>query len=76
MANKAQKLLFNLSTMSPLVLIFAIVYWLEKDVKLFSEQEDKIQINVTVRHRHQPPHFSDHGGRGGHVPSGEALRGL
>lgn len=46
MANKAQKLLFNLSTMSPLVLIFAIVYWLEKDVKLFSEQEDKIQINV------------------------------
>lgn len=48
MANKAQKLLFNLSTMSPLVLIFAIVYWLEKDVKLFSEQEDKIQINVTA----------------------------
>lgn len=48
MANKVQKLLFNLSTMSPLVLIFAIVYWLEKGVKLFSEKEDKIQINITA----------------------------
>ena len=37
---------------------------------------NQIQIYVTVRHQHQPPHFSDHGGRGGHALSGEALRGL
>ena len=48
MANKLQKLLFNLSTMSPLVLIFTIVYWLEKDVKMFSEQENKIKINIAA----------------------------
>ena len=48
MANKLQKLLFNLSTMSPLVLIFTIVYWLEKDVKMFSEQENKTQINIAA----------------------------
>lgn len=48
MANKLQKLLFNLSTMSPLVLIFAIVYWLEKDIKVFSEQENTIQINIAA----------------------------
>ena len=46
MANKLQKLLFNLSTMSPLVLIFTIVYWLEKDVKMFSEQENKKEKNI------------------------------
>lgn len=45
MANKLQKILFNLSTMSPLALILAIVYWLEKDVKLFFKQADKTQIN-------------------------------
>ena len=48
MANKLQKLLFNLSTMSPLVMIFAIVYWLEKDVRIFSKQENKIQINIVA----------------------------
>lgn len=48
MANKLQKLLFNLSTMSPLVLIFTIVYWLEKEVKVFSEQENKTQINFSA----------------------------
>ena len=48
MANKLQKLLFNLSTMSPLVLIFTIVYWLEIDVKMFSVQENKTQINIAA----------------------------
>lgn len=46
MANKIQKLLFNLSTLSPLLLIFAIVYWLEKDIRVFSVQENKIQISI------------------------------
>jgi|GEM_PF-2638490 len=48
MANKVQKLLFNLSTVSPLVLIFAMVYWFEKGVKLLPKQDDQTQINITA----------------------------
>lgn len=33
MANKIQKFLFNLSTMAPVALILALVYWLEQDVQ-------------------------------------------
>ena len=46
MANKFQKLLFNLSTMSPLVLIFAIVYWMEKDIELFITNSNEFKINI------------------------------
>lgn len=46
MANKFQKLLFNLSTMSPLVLIFAIVYWIEKDIELFLMEANETHVNI------------------------------
>lgn len=45
MANRFQKFLFNLSTMSPLVFILALVYWIEQDVPLLINGEDgKIQL--------------------------------
>lgn len=45
MANKIQKLLFNLSTMSPLVFILALVYWIEQDVPpLIHEETGKLQL--------------------------------
>jgi hypothetical protein len=48
MANKFQKLLFNLSTMSPLALIFAIVYWMEKDIELILTDSNEFKINVVA----------------------------
>lgn len=48
MANKLQKTLFNLSTISPLASILAIVYWLENDVKMFSKQTNKTQLDNTA----------------------------
>lgn len=48
MANRFQKLLFNISTMSPLVFIFTIVYWIEKEIEIFSQETKKIQINSTM----------------------------
>lgn len=48
MANKLQKTLFNLSTMSPLASILAIVYWLENGVKIFSKQANKTQLDNTA----------------------------
>ena len=44
-ANKLQKFLFNLSTMSPMVSILAAVYWIEQDVPFFvNEETGKLQI--------------------------------
>lgn len=48
MANKLQKLLFNLSTMSPLIVIFTIVYWLEQDISIVSRQEGKTHLNIVA----------------------------
>ena len=45
MANKLQKLLFNLSTMSPLALIFAIAYWIENDIEVLIMKSNKVHIN-------------------------------
>lgn len=45
MANKIQKFLFNLSTMSPLAFILALVYWIEGDVQpLFNGEAGKFQL--------------------------------
>lgn len=45
MANKFQKFLFNLSTMSPLVFIPALVYWIEQDVPpLINGETEKLQL--------------------------------
>ena len=44
MASRFQKLMFNLSTLSPMALIFAIVYWAENDISLFSKQQSKFQL--------------------------------
>lgn len=45
MANKLQKFLFNLSTMSPLVSILALVYWIEQDIPLlFNGETGKFQL--------------------------------
>lgn len=48
MANRFQKLLFNLSTMSPLVFIYTIVYWVEKGIVIFSQETKRIQFNLTT----------------------------
>lgn len=46
MANKFQKFLFNLSTMSPMVSILAAVYWIEQDVPfLFVEEAGEFRIH-------------------------------
>lgn len=45
MANRFQKFLFNLSTMSPLVFVLVLVYWIEQDVPLLINGEDgKLQL--------------------------------
>ena len=46
MANKFQKLLFNLSTMSPLALIFSIAYCLEKEMTVFSKETGELQMGI------------------------------
>ncbi|MBQ9842004.1 MAG: hypothetical protein IJO42_02720 [Clostridia bacterium] len=45
MANQLQKLLFNLSTMSPLVLLFEVVYWGENDIKFFIKTNNETVLN-------------------------------
>ena len=47
MANKFQKLLFNLSTISPMALIFAVVYWIEFDVSIYSDDMNKFCFDAT-----------------------------
>lgn len=46
MANKLQKFLFNLSTMSPLIIILALVYWIEENIPFFVHKESEpLQID-------------------------------
>jgi hypothetical protein len=47
LANKLQKFIFNLSTMSPLIVVLTVVCWLQLDLPpLFDEDHLKFQIQV------------------------------
>ena len=48
MANKFQKLLFNISTISPLLVILTIIYWFEKDIIIFSRQAKTFDFDSTA----------------------------
>ena len=48
MANRFQKMLFNLSTLSPIAMFFSIVWWIQNGTTAISMKEEHFQITATA----------------------------